>query len=66
MTKKHRRDVPPKRIVAIVLEWWIDETRVSPDKKKVITNLIARNVKEMHAKHYMQENEVIFKFILIH
>jgi hypothetical protein len=29
-----------------------------PTKNKVVTNLITRNVKEMHAKHYMQENEV--------
>ncbi len=55
--KKCRRDVPPEITIVIVLEWWTYETRVSPNKKKVITNLIARNVKEMHAKHYMQKNE---------
>jgi hypothetical protein len=58
--KKRKRNVLLHKTIVIVLEWWTYETRVSPNKKKVITNLIARNAKEMYAKHYMQENEVIF------
>jgi hypothetical protein len=51
--KKCRRDALLKRIAHVVLEWQIDETKMSQNKKKVIINLIAIHVKEMHAKHYL-------------
>jgi hypothetical protein len=41
-----------EKFVVIFLGWWIDETRVSPNKKD-ITHFITRIVKAMHAKHYL-------------
>jgi hypothetical protein len=55
--RKHRKDTLPESTVVVVVSWWTDETRVSPNKKDV-TQFIARNVREMHAKHYLQESEV--------
>ncbi|CAM6002456.1 unnamed protein product [Sphagnum balticum] len=57
--RKHRKDALPESTVVVVVSWWTDETRVSPNKKDV-TQFIARNVREMHAKHYLQESEVDF------
>jgi hypothetical protein len=46
--KKRRRSVILETTIVAILELWKSETRVLANKKKVITNVIARNVREMH------------------
>jgi hypothetical protein len=53
--KKSRKDALLEKTVVIFLGWWTDETKVSPNKKDA-THFIIRNVRAMHAKHYLQEN----------
>ncbi len=47
----------------VVLSWWTNETKMSPNKKD-ITCLILK-MWEMHAKHYLYQNEVYNSFMFV-
>ena len=42
----------------IIINWWISETRVSPNKKDVTRKRISAGVRDEKLTHYLQETQV--------
>lgn len=50
--------------IIVVLSWWTNETKISPNKKRCYMPHF-ENVRDMHAKHYLYENEVYNSFMFV-
>jgi len=57
--RKQWSDAIIENVKQIVLKWWTEETRVSPNAKDVVRHLITANNWERHATHFLQESQVV-------
>ena len=57
-----KKDALSPIVKAKVIQWWTEETRVSPNFKDVVHSLVARNTREKHAKHFLEESQVHFPY----
>ena len=53
-----RKDVLSSAVKARVIQWWSKEMRVSSNFKDVVHRLVARNTREKHARHFLEESQV--------
>jgi hypothetical protein len=44
-----------KDVVDEVVEFWTNETRVSPNKKDIMKHHIMKNIREKHVIHFLEE-----------
>lgn len=52
-------DSLPQEVKDIVIcKWWTNETMISPNKKKVISQPIGCKLDEKHACHYLEVSQV--------
>jgi hypothetical protein len=58
-TRRPRSDKLPKITVDKVIDWWSNETRVSPVAKEVTRLRLAPKDYEVHPTHYLCETQVI-------
>jgi hypothetical protein len=56
---KQWSDAIIENVKQIVLKWWTEKTRVSPNAKDVVRHLITANNWERHVNHFLQESQVI-------
>jgi hypothetical protein len=63
--KKSRYDALTPATKATALAWWIEEIRVSPNRRKVTWKRIAPNVFNEKPTHFLMETQVNY-FICIH
>ena len=62
--RKLRKDATSESVKAVVIAWWVAETRASPNRKEVVKHWIAPGVRERHHCKYLLESQVCFpKFI---
>jgi hypothetical protein len=55
LAKRKKRPGLPNAVKELVLKWWTEETRVSPNRKEIVQKWISRNVREQHCTHYLLE-----------
>jgi hypothetical protein len=58
LARRKKRPGVPNEVKELVLKWWTEETRVSPNRKEIVQKWISRNVKEQHCTHYLLETQV--------
>jgi hypothetical protein len=46
-------DILPSITTSLVGAWWVDQTRVSPNRKEMCNLQVSRKVYQQHAKHYL-------------
>jgi len=63
--RKQQNDAMNENVKQIVVRWWTKETRVSPNVKDVVCHFVSPNIWEKHAIHFLQENQVHSKFMLL-
>lgn len=56
--RRKRKDTLEQSVVDRVIEWWTDETRVSPCKKDVMNKRVGFKTKISHATHWLEESQV--------
>jgi len=44
-----------KDVVDEVVEFWKNETRVSPNKKDIVKHHIVKNIREEHVIHFLEK-----------
>lgn len=47
-------------VVTAVVNWWTSETRKSPNKDDLTSQLIYDNNREYHPCHFLEENQICF------
>ncbi len=57
--KKQRSNALSEDVKHIVIKWWIEYTRVSPNMKDVVRHLVVTKKWGKHAVHFLQESQVI-------
>ena len=60
MAKKQRPQRTDEVTKAIAIQWWNQETRISPIQKEVVSKHIRPKQKTQHAMHYLLENKLFF------
>jgi hypothetical protein len=63
--KKHARkktSVLSPAIVTLAVEWWMDETRISPISKDTVQDHVGRNEYNHHPMHLLQETLVMSSY----
>lgn len=56
--RARRKDALTQAVLDIVVAWWTEETRVSPQKKDVRRKRVGVNKFITHAGHWLEESQV--------
>ena len=67
LARRKKRPGMAEEMRDIVVKWWTEETRVSPNRKEIVQKWISPKTYEKHCTHYLLETQVrIFSPFLVH
>lgn len=59
LARRKKRPGVPDDVKVLVVQWWTQETRVSPNRKEIVRKWLRANTYEKHCTHYLLETQVI-------
>lgn len=65
LVKRKKRPGVPEAVKEVVIKWWTEETRVSPNRKEIVQKWLCRNTYAKHCTHYLLQTQVQVQFLAV-